>query len=122
MASRSRFWWLPFGNVPEISPRDLHARLASGFQTQILDVRTYKEWRASRIDGAVNAPITSLLTRLKDLNLDRRRPVVAICLSAHRSIPAVRALREVGFADVCQLQGGMREWWKAGLPVVEGPA
>lgn len=121
MASRSRFWWLPFGSVPEVSPKDLHAKLASGSDPQILDVRTHQEWRASRIEGAVNAPITSLPARLENLNLERRRPVVAICLSAHRSIPAVRALREAGFVDVCQLQGGMLAWWKAGLPVVKGP-
>jgi rhodanese-related sulfurtransferase len=106
--------------VPEISAKDLHAKLTSGSEPQILDVRTHHEWRASRIKGAVNAPITSLRTRLEDLNLEPRRPVVAICLSAHRSIPAVRALREMGFVDVCQLQGGMRAWWKAELPVVEG--
>lgn len=120
MAPRSRFWWLPFGSVPEISPKDLHARLASGQQPQIVDVRTPREWTASRIEGAVNAPITSLRATLERLNLDPGRPTVAICLSAHRSIPAIRVLREAGFGDVCQLEGGMRAWWKAGLPVVEG--
>jgi rhodanese-related sulfurtransferase len=121
MAVRSKLWWLPFGSVPEVSPEDLHAKLAGGGAPQILDVRTPREWRASRIEGAVNVPITSLRAGLESLSLDPRRPVVAICLSAHRSIPAVRVLREAGFVDVCQLQGGMRAWWKAGLPVVEGP-
>jgi rhodanese-related sulfurtransferase len=120
MAARSRFWWLPFGSVPEIPAEELQRRLSSDRGPQILDVRTEKEWRASRIEGAVNVPITSLRTRLGSLPLDSKRPVVAICLSAHRSIPAVRLLCEAGFADVCQLQGGMRAWWKAGLPVVEG--
>jgi len=120
MASQSRFWWLPFGSVPEISPKDLHAKITSGSELQILDVRTHREWGAGRIEGAVNAPITSLRANLKNLNLDPRRPVVAVCFSAHRSIPAVRALRRAGFADVCQLQGGMRAWCKAGLPIVEG--
>jgi rhodanese-related sulfurtransferase len=120
MASRSPLWWLPFGAVPEISPGDLHARLSSDARLQILDVRTSREWRASRIEGALNAPITSLRAQLAALGLDPRRPTVAICLSAHRSIPAVRLLRGAGFAEVCQLEGGMRAWWKAGLPVVEG--
>jgi len=100
---------------------DLHARIASGSPPQILDVRTEREWRASRIEGAFNAPITSLHATLQGLDLEPQHPVVAICLSAHRSIPAVRALRDAGFSDVCQLRGGMLAWWKAGLPAVEGP-
>jgi hypothetical protein len=43
------------------------------------------------------------------LGLDPSRPVVAICLTAHRSIPAVRLLRNRGF-DAAQLAGGMRAW------------
>ena len=95
---------------------ELHARLQEGKAPQIVDVRTAFEWRAGHIGGAINAPITELEARLPSLALDRSRPVVAICLSAHRSIPAVRLLRDRGF-DACQLQQGMRAWWRAGLPV-----
>jgi len=115
--SGSRFWWLPFGRVPEISPRDLYEKLTSAQPPQILDVRTHREWRASRIECSINAPITSLRAKLMNLDLDPGRMTVAICLSAHRSIPAVRVLREAGFVDIYQLEGGMLAWWKAGLPV-----
>lgn len=113
-------WWLPFGGVPEIDAHALHARLRDGPAPQIVDVRTEAEWRRSRIAGTVNAPITELKTLLPSLGLDRKRPVVAICRSAHRSIPAVRLLRASGF-DACQLQKGMQAWWSAELPV-EGDA
>jgi rhodanese-related sulfurtransferase len=43
--------------------------------------------------------------------------VVAICLSAHRSPPAVRLLSRAGY-DARQLEGGMLAWRAAGLPVV----
>jgi len=119
LISGKKFWWLPIGRVPEISAVDLHAKLASDPAPQILDVRTQKEWNDSRIEGAMSAPITSLQARLEDLNLDPQRPVVAVCLSAHRSIPAVRALDKAGFDDVCQLRGGMLAWWRAELPVVK---
>jgi len=121
MAWRSRLWWLPFGRVPEISPNELHTKLGDDPPPYLLDVRTHMEWVVSRIEGAVNVPITSFRAELKTLDLEPGRPVVAICLSAHRSIPAVRALRTAGFAGACQLQGGMLAWWKARLPVVKGP-
>ena len=74
------------------------------------------EWRRSRIPSAQNVPLPELKRRLERLNLQRDRPVVAICLSAHRSIPAVRLLQYHGFRDIRQLKGGMLAWWKAELP------
>ena len=47
---------------------------------------------------------------LQDLTPFLVRPVVAICLSAHRSIPAARLLRAHGFPDAAQLAGGMLAW------------
>jgi rhodanese-related sulfurtransferase len=45
--------------------------------------------------------------------------VVAVCLTAHRSVPAVRLLRERGFEAV-QLSGGMMAWRAARLPEARG--
>ena len=118
--AKSSFWWVPFGGVPEISAEELHGQLSRAQPPQVLDVRTGLEWKTSRIPGARSAPITSLKSQLESLGLDPARPVVAICLSAHRSIPAVRLLQDAGFEQVCQLQGGMRAWWKASLPVEKG--
>jgi rhodanese-related sulfurtransferase len=111
--------WNPFGSVPEVSPHDLFASLGSENPPVLLDVRTTIEWEQSRIVGAVSVPVLSLGDRLSSLALDRDRPVVAICLSAHRSVPAVRLLRERGFVAV-QLAGGMLAWWAAKLPVEKG--
>lgn len=111
-------WW-PFGRVPEVTAGNLASKVADG-SVQVLDVRTGAEFRRSRIPGARHLPITSLSTRnLEALGLDKKRPVVAICLTAHRSIPAVRKLDELGF-DARQLKGGMRTWWKSGGPTESG--
>jgi rhodanese-related sulfurtransferase len=64
-------------------------------------------------------PITSLTELLPALDLDPARRVVAICLTAHRSIPAVRLLLRHGF-DAAQLAGGMLAWRAAGFPEVRG--
>ena len=113
--------WNPFGSVPEIAPRDLLEALRAESPPLLLDVRTAIEWEKSRIAGALNVPILSLGDRLAVLALDPARPVVAICLSAHRSVPAVRLLRERGYV-AAQLAGGMLAWWAAKLPVVKGAA
>jgi rhodanese-related sulfurtransferase len=110
------FWWMPFGRVPEIEAAELAALCEGRSPPQILDVRTRREWRRSRIPKARHATFGSLKKQMPDLGLDKVRPVVAVCLSAHRSIPAVRLLRRAGFCDACQLKGGMKAWWAAGLP------
>jgi rhodanese-related sulfurtransferase len=108
-------WWLPIGSVPEVTAATLAARLAGGEVPQLVDVRSHFEFRAGHIAGAVNVPITDARDLLSSLALDSTRPVVAICLTAHRSIPAVRLLQRAGF-DAAQLAGGMLAWRAAGLP------
>ncbi len=111
-------WW-PFGRVPEMDAGDLAAAVADG-SVQVLDVRTHAEFRRSRIPGARHLSITRFSNaHLEELGLDRERPVVAICLTAHRSIPAVRKLAERGY-DARQLKGGMRAWWKTGAATESG--
>ncbi len=104
-----------FKKVPAITADELHSQLQ---QVQLVDVRTHIEFGRSHIDGATNLPLLTFTeSRIAQLNLDRARPVVVICLSAHRSVPATRKLIKMGF-DAKQLQAGMNAWWAADLPVV----
>ena len=112
--------WAPFGAVPEVEPEALRDALASDTPPVLVDVRTRAEWTKSRIEGAVSVPILEFADRLDALGLERGQPIVAICLSAHRSIPAVRLLRERGFERVAQLRGGMLAWWGMKLPTLNG--
>jgi rhodanese-related sulfurtransferase len=105
--------WVP-GTVPEITPNELAALLRDE-GCIVVDVRTGAEHAVSRIPGSVSMPIHRFDPDALGMSLDAR--IVAVCLSAHRSIPAVRLLRERGYAQAVQLRGGMLAWWKAGLPV-----
>jgi rhodanese-related sulfurtransferase len=110
-------WWLPFGRVPEFSAHALNERIRDG-GAQLIDVRTPLEFAAGHLIGARNVPIHTLKQSLPLLELDPRRPIVAICATAHRSPPAVRLLRAAGYENAAQLKGGMIRWHAAGLPVV----
>lgn len=108
--------WLPIGKVPEMSAEQLHQRLAT---VQIVDVRSHREFSRGHIVSANHLPITDFSKQAIDaLQLDSSRPVVTICRSAHRSIPATRHLVEMGF-NASQLAGGMKEWWARALPMVK---
>ncbi len=104
--------WLPFGDVPEITPDRLQDRLAAG-PVELVDVRTRLEYERGHIPGARSVPIHELPGRLDELDLDPDALVVAICKTAHRSVPAVRLLGDAGY-DVVQLAGGMNRWRRHG--------
>ncbi len=110
-------WWFPFGRVEEITSRDLQAKIkSSGANLQLLDVRSVAEYQGGHIARTRNVPIETLPRELAGLKLDPKRPVVAICLSGHRSVPAYRLLKRAGFAEVYSLAGGMLAWRREKLP------
>ena len=105
--------WLPFGSVPGIDAQQLLLDLD---KVQLVDVRTESEFATSHIAGSINLPITQFNRKnIEALKLNKQQPIVTICLSAHRSIPATRKLLAQGYS-VRQLNAGMRAWWKAELP------
>lgn len=114
------FEWMSFKPVPEISAQQLHKQLKESEPPQLLDVRTRIEWQLSHIAGATNIPITQLHRQIASLDFDKNKAVVAICLSAHRSRPAVDLLRSSGFRNVMQLKRGMLAWWLHKLPTSKG--
>ena len=114
----SLFWWLPFGSVPEITPADLKDSLGKGGPL-IVDVRTPGEFAGGHIQGASRMSIGQLKRALAAGAIEPGREVIAVCLSATRSIPAVRLLRQNGVPNARQLAGGMRAWIGAGLPTTK---
>jgi rhodanese-related sulfurtransferase len=116
-------WWFPFGEIEEIAPRALRAKLENdGADLQLLDVRTVAEFESGHIDRARNVPIHSLPQRLAELGLDPSRAVIAICLSGHRSLPTYRLLKRAGFRTVYGLTGGMLAWYSSRLPMMRDGA
>ena len=112
------WWWLPFGRVAEIEASDLDNKLKEEEEIQLLDLRTQWEFKRAHIQGARWIPIHTFKKNWPSLALDPDKPIIAICKSAHRSIPAVRLLQQAGY-DAQQLAGGMDAWRRAGLPVVQ---
>ena len=84
-------------------------------EVQVLDVRFPNEWDAGHIDGALHVPQDELDERIGEL--DRDRPVVAVCRSGSRSAEAAELLSAEGLAAE-NLEGGLVAWASAGLPLI----
>lgn len=72
--------------------------------TQLIDVRSSREFSRGTIDGAINIAVDDLRTRANQL--DPARPTVVFCEVGIRGHLAVRILKQLGFSDVHNLKGG----------------
>lgn len=108
-----------FGSpVPGVRAQDVQLWLqATQPQPFILDVRRPDEYRAGHIRGARLIPLSELQQRVSELPRDRK--IVCVCRSGNRSSSATRILAPLGF-DVVNMDGGMIDWQRAGLPVKQG--
>src|ERR1700720_2664878 len=94
-------------NIPEITPKELKARLDKGDNLFILDVREPHEYQICNIGGYL-LPLGDLSRRVSEL--DSSREIVAHCRSGKRSAEASEFLRQAGFRKVLNLKGGILAW------------
>jgi rhodanese-related sulfurtransferase len=98
--------------LPDITVHEAFERMQDA---QVVDVREDHEVAQGRIPGCVHIPLGQLGERLGEL--DRDRPVIAVCRSGNRSGVATRTLTLAGYT--CDnMAGGMLAWHSAGLPTV----
>jgi thioredoxin 1 len=100
-----------------ISPDDFQKKLAESKQAQLLDVRTPTEYEEGYIEGAINIDWRSADFAEKAAKLDKSKPVLVYCLGGGRSAAAAAKLREMGFVEVYNLDGGYMKWTAQDKPV-----
>ena len=84
----------------------------------ILDVRTEKEFRQGRIEGAVLLDYYASGFRQRLAELDRNATTLMYCRSGNRSSHVLKMADELGFGSVYDLRGGILAWKSQGLPLV----
>ena len=114
--------------VREVDPWDLPELLKRRPETLILDVRERSEFDAAHIKGALNVPRGSLEAACEwdyfetepELVEARKRPVVVVCRSGHRSALAALVMGLIGYEEVYSLRLGIKGWNDSDLPLVDG--
>src|SRR5438552_502075 len=94
--------------VPTISVHDVKRKMDAREAFQLIDVRETFEYEIARIDGAKLIPLGEIADRADEL--PREQLIVVHCHSGQRSAQAVRLLRQRGFANVYNLEGGIDAW------------
>jgi adenylyltransferase/sulfurtransferase len=105
---READWFAAPESVPTISVRELKAKMDNGETLTLIDVREPFEYEIARIEGSRLIPLGELETRLSELS--KNETLVLQCHSGGRSEHATRILREAGFENAVNLEGGIDAW------------
>jgi rhodanese-related sulfurtransferase len=118
--------------VREVPPAQAAGELASRPDLFVLDVQEWTEYERSHLPGAVVIPRGYLEFKIAQndlfpaVNRGRRprrdQPILVYCQLGSRSLLAAKTLQEMGYANVRSLQGGLKAWTDANLPVEKRPA
>jgi len=86
----------------------------------LIDVRDPDELVEQSYDvkNIINIPIDSLESKLMSIPKDKQ--VILACRNGGRSQTAFDLLKERGFTNIANMEGGMNAWMEAGLPTITG--
>lgn len=107
--------------VPFVSMEELARRVEwDELGLVLLDVREKDAFLAGHIPGARHLPRGQLELRVNDELPDPTARILSVCEFGRISTLAAATLRELGFTRAAALDGGMKAWREAGLPLVTG--
>src|SRR5256886_963017 len=104
-------------DVPAMSVHDLKRKRDGRESIQLIDVREPFEFEIAQIDGAKLIPIGHIADRLHELKQNGQ--TVVHCHTGMRSAQAVQMLRQSGFTNVYNLEGGIDAWANEIDPAVQ---
>ncbi len=92
---------------------------ANGMDYFIIDVREPDEYAADHIENAVNIPLRRLLQDPGLLPESKSTPILLYCHTQKRATHALVVLRELGYSNVWNLDGGWAAYqeWTANNPM-----
>ena len=83
----------------------------------VVDVCGADEFAAGHVVGARNIPLDQLEAKLAGAVKNKALPLILVCASGMRSARAVAVAKQLGYAQAQSLEGGMKAWRAANLPV-----
>lgn len=86
----------------------------------LIDVSSIQDYEKGHVPGARHVAMSQFDPESKDLVKAKALPVAIYCKTGQTSGTAAKRLTKAGFSDVYTLEGGLRSWMEAQLPLVKG--
>jgi rhodanese-related sulfurtransferase len=96
---------------------ELLRRIQSNTAPVVVDTRSELEFGHGHIPGAINAPVRKIMLNRAHLPQDKKRELVIICEHGQRAMFAKFLLGLYGYGNTALLEGHMKDWKIAGLPL-----
>ncbi|MHB9129515.1 MAG: rhodanese-like domain-containing protein [Armatimonadota bacterium] len=107
--------------IREISRDDLVNKFQHGEPFVLVDVLSHEHFSRVHLPGAINVPV-NVLRDLAPLLFGKHDQLIVYCVNfeCSASPTAVRILTQLGFTNVLDFAGGIRDWIEGGQPVIRG--
>ena len=99
----------PVIEYKRITAEEAKARMDSGDEIIILDVRTEEEYNSGHIPNAILIPNETITDKMPDLLPDLEAEILIYCRSGNRSAQAAKKLIAIGYTNVYDF-GGIIDW------------
>ncbi len=98
----------------------VHGSLDSGESVTVVDVREPDEWDEGHIPGAKPIPRGLLESKAADELPDKNAHIVVHCAVGGRGALAAKSLKDMGYTNVANMDGGVNAWREKGYEVETG--
>ena len=103
--------------VRECTVQDVKRKLDAGEKFTLVDVREDNEWAADHLPSAIHLGKGVIERDIEKTIPDTSTPIILYCGGGFRSALAADNLQKMGYTNVISMDGGIRGWREAGLPL-----
>ena len=111
-----------FQTITDINANDAYTMVQTrvgDLEFVILDIRTPEEFQTEHIEGAINIDFYSDTFRDDIDALDKEKTYLIYCRTDRRTGESLSMMRELGFLEVYNMDGGINSWKSEGYPTVK---
>lgn len=85
----------------------------------IIDLRTVADYKGGHIKGAKNSPLNDFAKDVETYSSYKDKQVLVYCNSGNTATRAIKLLKNAGFEQISNLDGGIAAWKEANMPLVK---
>lgn len=100
----------PTQEIKVITPQEVKEAVYDAKPHQLVDVRTLEEFREGHLKNAQNICVTDDDFEENIIKLDKDEPIYLYCRSGKRSARAAKILKDLGFKEIYDMEGGYLNW------------
>lgn len=104
------------GEINVVTPAEFKEK---SINQTVLDIRTPQEFASGHIEGAININLFDKTFETKLLKFDKTKPLFIYCRSGNRTTKASKRASNLGFEEIYDLQGGLKNWVKKEYKIIK---